>query len=108
MARVLYTAFDIIPGPQGTSTHILHNIRGLVNSQYPVHLMTPKDGLLPPRDAVEGARLTRLLQNFFSTCGSLCKSRARPSYSASRLRCRAVSQYLGWTLDRATHKMLQL
>jgi hypothetical protein len=44
MACMLYTAFDIVPGPQRTSTHILHNIRGLVNSYYPVYLMTPNDG----------------------------------------------------------------
>jgi glycosyltransferase involved in cell wall biosynthesis len=60
MARVLYTAFDIVPSPKGASTHILHNIRGLVNSQYEVHLLTPNDGLLPPVDMVEGARITRI------------------------------------------------
>ena len=63
MARVLYTAFDIVPGPKGASTHILHNIRGLVNSQFDVHLLTPNDGLLPPEDAVEGARVTRISQD---------------------------------------------
>ena len=47
MPRVLYTAFDIVPSPKGASTHILHNIRGLVNSQFDVHLVTPNDGLLP-------------------------------------------------------------
>jgi glycosyltransferase involved in cell wall biosynthesis len=63
MARVLYTAFDIVPGPKGASTHILHNIRGLVNSQYDVHLFTPNDGLLPPEDTLEGARVTRVPQD---------------------------------------------
>ena len=63
MPRVLYTAFDIVPSPKGASTHILHNIRGLVNSQYEVHLLTPNDGLLPPEDTVEGAQVTRISQD---------------------------------------------
>jgi glycosyltransferase involved in cell wall biosynthesis len=41
----------------------LHNIRGLVNSQFDVHLLTPNDGLLPPEDTIEGARLTRVAQD---------------------------------------------
>ncbi|HEY5729668.1 MAG TPA: glycosyltransferase family 4 protein, partial [Anaerolineales bacterium] len=61
--RILYTAFDIVPSPKGASTHILHNIRGLVNSQFDVHLLTPNDGLLPPEDTVEGARVTRIPQD---------------------------------------------
>jgi hypothetical protein len=52
--RVLYTAFDIVPSPKGASTLILHNIRGLVNSQFEVHLFTPNDGVLPPEDTLEG------------------------------------------------------
>ncbi len=63
MPRVLYTAFDIVPSPKGASTHILHNIRGLVNSQFDVHLITPNDGLLPPQDSIEGVRITRISQN---------------------------------------------
>lgn len=63
MPRVLYTAFDIVPSPKGASTHILHNIRGLVNSQFDVHLLTPNDGLLPPEDTVEGAHVTRISQD---------------------------------------------
>ena len=63
MPRVLYTAFDIVPSPKGASTHILHNIRGLVNSEFDVHLLTPNDGLLPPEDTVEGARVTRVSQD---------------------------------------------
>jgi glycosyltransferase involved in cell wall biosynthesis len=70
MTRVLYTAFDIVPSPKGASTHILHNIRGLVNSQFDVHLLTPNDGLLPNEDTIEGARVTRvpqdLTQNFLA------------------------------------------
>ncbi|NTU55263.1 MAG: glycosyltransferase family 4 protein [Anaerolineales bacterium] len=70
MKRVLYTAFDIVPSPKGASTHILHNIRGLVNSQFDVHLLTPNDGLLPEQDVIEGAKVTRipqdLTQNFLA------------------------------------------
>ena len=78
MARVLYTAFDIVPSPKGASTHILHNIRGLVNSQYEVHLLTPNDGLLPPEDTIEGARVTRvsqdLSQNFLARAAHFGKA----------------------------------
>lgn len=63
MTKVLYTAFDIVPSPKGASTHILHNIRGLVNSHFDVHLLTPNDGLLPPEDTVEGAHVTRIPQD---------------------------------------------
>ena len=63
MHRVLYTAFDIVPSPKGASTHILHNIRGLVNSQFDVHLLTPSDGLLPLEDVAEGAHVTRIPQD---------------------------------------------
>lgn len=63
MPRVLYTAFDIVPSPKGASTHILHNIRGLVNGQFDVHLLTPNDGLLPTEDTVEGASVTRIPQD---------------------------------------------
>jgi glycosyltransferase involved in cell wall biosynthesis len=64
MPRVLYTAFDIVPSPKGASTHILHNIRGLVNGDFDVHLFTPNDGLLPSEDMIEGARVTRISQDF--------------------------------------------
>jgi glycosyltransferase involved in cell wall biosynthesis len=63
MPRVLYTAFDIVPSPKGASTHILHNIRGLVNSHFNVHLLTPSDGILPLEDQVEGAQVTRIPQD---------------------------------------------
>lgn len=63
MPRVLYTAFDIVPSPKGASTHILHNIRGLVNGQFDVHLLTPNDGLLLTEDTVEGASVTRIPQD---------------------------------------------
>jgi len=60
---MLYTAFDIVPSPKGASTHILHNIRGLVDAKYEVHLITPNDGLLPVEDTIEGARVTRITQD---------------------------------------------
>ena len=63
MRRILYTAFDIVPSPKGASTHILHNIRGLVNSQMDVHLLTPSDGLLPAEESMEGARVSRVRQD---------------------------------------------
>jgi glycosyltransferase involved in cell wall biosynthesis len=67
MKKVLYTAFDIVPSPKGASTHILHNIRGLVNSHLDVQLFTPNDGLLPPEDRIEGARVTRVPQDLSQT-----------------------------------------
>ena len=70
MPRVLYTAFDIVPSPKGASTHILHNLRGLVNRNYDTHLLTPSDGILPLEDSIEGAQVTRipqdLTQNFLA------------------------------------------
>jgi len=63
MPRVLYTAFDIVPSPKGASTHILHNIHGLVNGNFDVHLVTPNDGLLPSKDILEGASVTRVTQD---------------------------------------------
>jgi len=70
MTRILYTAFDIVPSPKGASTHILHNLRGLVNRKYDIHLLTPSDGILPLEDSIEGAQVTRvpqdLTQNFLA------------------------------------------
>lgn len=63
MPCVLYTAFDVVPSPKGASTHILHFLRGLVNSKFDVHLLTPNNGLLPTEDTLEGARVTRVTQN---------------------------------------------
>jgi glycosyltransferase involved in cell wall biosynthesis len=60
MTRVLYVAFDVVPSPKGASTHILHFLRGLVNSQFEVHLFTPGDGILPAEEMFEGARVTRV------------------------------------------------
>ncbi|MBE0683464.1 MAG: glycosyltransferase family 4 protein [Anaerolineales bacterium] len=78
MPKILYTAFDIVPSPKGASTHILHNIRGLVNGQFDVHLITPTDGLLPTEDTIAGARVTRipqdLTQNFLARAVHFGKS----------------------------------
>lgn len=78
MPNILYTAFDIVPSPKGASTHILHNLRGLVNRGFGVHLITPNDGLLPPEDTIEGARVTRipqdLSQNFLARAVHFGKS----------------------------------
>ena len=63
MTKILYTAFDIVPSPKGASTHILHNIRGLVNGKFDVRLLTPNDGLLPNEDVVEGASVMRIPQD---------------------------------------------
>ena len=78
MPRVLYTAFDIVPSPKGASTHILHNVRGLVNSHFDVDLLTPSDGLLPPEEVMEGAHITRspqdLSQNFLARASHFGRS----------------------------------
>jgi glycosyltransferase involved in cell wall biosynthesis len=78
MDKILYTAFDIVPSPKGASTHILHNMRGLVNRNYEVHLITPNDGLLPTEDTIEGARVTRvtqdLTQNFLARAAHFGRS----------------------------------
>jgi glycosyltransferase involved in cell wall biosynthesis len=63
MARVLYSAFDVVPSPKGASTHILHNLRGLVQRGYEVQLITPGDGVLPLDDSIEGAQVTRVAQD---------------------------------------------
>lgn len=63
MPKILYTAFDVVPSPKGASIHILHNIRGLVNSQNDVHLITPSDGVLPLEDHLDGAKVTRIPQD---------------------------------------------
>lgn len=95
MPNVLYTAFDIVPSPKGASTHILHNLRGLVNGGHSVHLITPNNGLLPPEDTIEGARVTRipqdLSQNFLARAVHFGKSIAahlaiRPGYDVVHFR----------------------
>ncbi|MBI5296258.1 MAG: glycosyltransferase family 4 protein [Chloroflexi bacterium] len=41
----------------------MHNIHGLVNGGFDVHLITPNDGLLPTVDTIAGARVTRVSQD---------------------------------------------
>jgi glycosyltransferase involved in cell wall biosynthesis len=95
MPKILYTAFDIVPSPKGASTHILHNLRGLVNGNFDVHLITPNDGLLPPEDTIEGATVTRipqdLSQNFLARAVHFGKSvlahlALNPSYDVVHFR----------------------
>lgn len=78
MTRVLYTAFDIVPSPKGASTHILHNLRGLVNRNFDTQLLTPGDGILPLDDVIEGTPVTRiaqdLSQNFLARAAHFGKS----------------------------------
>jgi glycosyltransferase involved in cell wall biosynthesis len=78
MSRILYTAFDIVPSPKGASTHILSNIRGLVNGGMDVRLLTPSDGILPLEESLEGARVTRipqdLSQNFLARAAHFGRS----------------------------------
>jgi glycosyltransferase involved in cell wall biosynthesis len=88
MPRVLYTAFDVVPSPKGASTHILHNLRGLVERGYEVHLMTPSDGILPLEDAFEGAQVTRvpqdLSQNFLARAADFGRAVMRHAALAPR------------------------
>ncbi|MCC7118211.1 MAG: glycosyltransferase family 4 protein [Anaerolineales bacterium] len=63
MTKILYTAFDLVPSPKGASTHILHNLRGLVNRNFDVRLLTPSDGVLALEDTIEGAQVTRISQD---------------------------------------------
>ncbi len=63
MPRILYSAFDVVPSPKGASTHIVHNLRGLTERGYDVHLITPSDGILPLEDSLEGAQVTRVAQD---------------------------------------------
>lgn len=95
LRRVLYTASDIVPSPKGASPHIWHNIPGLVDSQFDVHLLTPSDGLLRSEDVLEGARVTRLAmdlsQNFLARASQLGRSvfahhTLRPDYDIVQYR----------------------
>jgi glycosyltransferase involved in cell wall biosynthesis len=58
-ARVLYTAFDVVPSPKGASTHITHFVAGLVQAGYPVTLITAGGASLPARESYHGASLWR-------------------------------------------------
>ncbi len=59
-ARVLYSAFDVVPSPKGASTHIAHFVSGLTRAGHEVLLVTPRAGALPVEDVFEGARHVRV------------------------------------------------
>ena len=61
--RILYTAFDVVPSPKGSSTHITYFVRGLVEQGHPVTLITAGDPALPERDSYFGATLLRAPAN---------------------------------------------
>jgi glycosyltransferase involved in cell wall biosynthesis len=95
MTKILYTAFDIVPSPKGASTHILHNLRGLVNRNDDIHLLTPSDGISPLEDSIEGAQVTRipqdLTQNFLARATHFGKAvlmhlTLNPNYDAVHFR----------------------
>jgi glycosyltransferase involved in cell wall biosynthesis len=56
---VLYTAFDVVPGPKGASTHITHFVAGLVHAGYAVTLVTAGSDSLPEHESYHGAALWR-------------------------------------------------
>lgn len=58
-ARVLYTAFDVVPSPKGASTHITHFVAGLTHAGYPVTVITAGCDSLPGRESYHGASLWR-------------------------------------------------
>ncbi|NTW98081.1 MAG: glycosyltransferase family 4 protein, partial [Oscillochloris sp.] len=60
MKRILYTAFDVVPGPKGSSTHITAFLHGLATAGFHVDLLTPGDGSLPASDVYAGATVTRV------------------------------------------------
>jgi len=109
MTRVLYSAFDIVPSPKGASTHILHNLRGLVNRSFEVHLITPSDGVLPLDDTLEGARVMRIpqdmTQNFLARASDFGRAVMRhvalaPAYDVAHYR----SVWCGLPLAQSRHK----
>jgi glycosyltransferase involved in cell wall biosynthesis len=115
MTRVLYTAFDIVPSPKGASTHILHNLRGLVDAGFEVHLLTPNDGLLPVEEQLEGAHVTRvpqdLTQNFLSRAVSFGRSvmshvAAAPAYEVVHFRSVWDGLHLAQARTRLGYKTL--
>ncbi|NTV63853.1 MAG: glycosyltransferase family 4 protein [Oscillochloris sp.] len=58
--RILYTAFDVVPSPKGSSTHITAFLHGLAMAGLDVDLLTPGDAGLPRRDRYAGATLIRV------------------------------------------------
>ena len=60
MARVIYSAFDVVPSPKGASTHIRHFVGGLSAAGHEVLLVTPAAPGLAGEESWEGARLLRV------------------------------------------------
>lgn len=60
MARVIYSAFDVVPSPKGASTHIRHFVGGLSAAGHEVLLVTPAAPGLAEEESWEGARLLRV------------------------------------------------
>jgi glycosyltransferase involved in cell wall biosynthesis len=60
VARVLYSAFDVVPSPKGASTHVAHFVRGLVAGGHEVTLVTPRAAGLSAEEGFEGARHLRV------------------------------------------------
>jgi glycosyltransferase involved in cell wall biosynthesis len=58
-ARVLYTAFDVVPSPKGASTHISAFVEGLAKAGYAVTLITAGSDTLPKQEPYRGATLWR-------------------------------------------------
>jgi glycosyltransferase involved in cell wall biosynthesis len=60
VARVLYSAFDVVPSPKGASTHVSHFVRGLVGAGHDVTLVTPRAPGLADEERFEGALMLRV------------------------------------------------
>ena len=59
-ARVLYSAFDVVPSPKGASTHVAQFVRGLAAAGHEITLVTPRAPGLAEEETFEGARLLRV------------------------------------------------
>jgi len=60
VARVLYSAFDVVPSPKGASTHVVQFVRGLTGAGHDVTLVTPRAPGLAEEERFEGARMLRV------------------------------------------------
>ncbi len=60
MARVIYSAFDVVPSPKGASTHIRHFVGGLTAAGHEVLLVVPAAPGQAREQTWEGARLLRV------------------------------------------------
>jgi glycosyltransferase involved in cell wall biosynthesis len=60
VARVLYSAFDVVPSPKGASTHVVQFVRGLAGAGHDVTLVTPRAPGLAEEERFEGAHMLRV------------------------------------------------